>query len=81
MCLAVPMKVLSIDGDLAEVDQAGVRLKVNLMICDQRPELGDFVIVHAGFAIRRIDPDEAQESLRLFEELLNTNGQTTGSQG
>jgi len=80
MCLAVPMKVLSIDNDLAEVDQAGVRLKINLMICDQRPEVGDFVIVHAGFAIRRIDPDEAQESLRLLEELLSQSGQAAGSQ-
>ena len=70
MCLAVPMKVLGIDGDMADVDQAGVQLKVSLMVCDEPPAVGDYVIVHAGFAIRRVDPEAAMESMKLLEEML-----------
>lgn len=70
MCLAVPMEVISIEGDSAQVDQAGVKVRVNLMICDERPEVGDFVIVHAGFAIRRMSPEAARESIALFDDLL-----------
>lgn len=69
MCLAVPMEVLSIEGDMAQVDQVGVKKTVNIMICDQRPEIGDFVIVHAGFAIRRIDALAAAESMAYLRQL------------
>ncbi len=70
MCLAVPMEVLSIEGDLARVDQAGVKTRVSLMICDEPPQVGDYVIVHAGFAIHRLDPETAHESLSLLADLL-----------
>ncbi|KUJ96525.1 MAG: hydrogenase expression/formation protein HypC [Desulfonauticus sp.] len=71
MCLAVPMEVKSIVGDEAEVEVGGVKNKVRLDIIDERPEVGDFVIVHAGFAIRRLDREEALETLKLFEKGLN----------
>ncbi len=74
MCLAVPMEVLALDGDAAEVDQAGVRRRVSLMVCDEAPRVGDYVIVHAGFAIRRIDPRTAQESLELLGKLIEAAG-------
>ena len=70
MCLAVPMKVMSIKGDFAEVDQGGTRLKVSLMVIDVLPRVGDYVLVHAGFAIKRLDPETAAESLALLEQLI-----------
>jgi len=70
MCLAVPMEILEIADDTALVDQAGVRTRVNLMICDEPPQVGDYVIVHAGFAIRRMDADTARESLSLLNDLV-----------
>ncbi len=69
MCLAVPMEILSIDGEMAVVDQAGVKKTVSLMVCDEPPQVGDFVIVHAGFAIRRIDPEAAEESMEYLRQI------------
>ena len=69
MCLAVPMRILSIKGDVAEVDHGGVRLKASLMIIDEPCRVGDYVIVHAGFAIHLVDPQTAAESLELLHQL------------
>jgi hydrogenase expression/formation protein HypC len=68
MCLGVPMRVLSIDGTdiVAEID--GVRRAASLMILDEEVREGDYVIVHAGFAIARLDEAEAEETLRLMRE-------------
>jgi len=68
MCLAIPGKVISIDGKSGEVDFGGVIRKVNLSMVDV--SLGDWVIVHAGFAIQTIDEEEARETLKLWEEFL-----------
>ncbi|MDQ7033059.1 MAG: HypC/HybG/HupF family hydrogenase formation chaperone [Desulfonauticus sp.] len=70
MCLAVPMEVKSIDGLVAEVEIGGVKNQVRLDIIDEQPRPGDYVIVHAGFAIRKLDKDEALETLKLFEKGL-----------
>ena len=69
MCLGIPMEIISVDGKTAEVAQAGVRRQVNLSICDETPEEGDYVIVHAGFAIYRLEPETAKESLELLSRL------------
>jgi hydrogenase expression/formation protein HypC len=68
MCLAVPMQVVSIDGIdiVAEID--GVRREASLMILDDKVEVGDFVIVHAGFAISKLDEEEARETLALMRQ-------------
>ena len=68
MCLAVPMKVVEITGDTARVEQEGVSRKVRI---DLLPgvELGDYVLVHAGIAIERVRPEEAEETLRLMRIL------------
>ena len=68
MCLGVPMQVISIDGTdiVAEID--GVRREASLMILDDPVRVGDFVIVHAGFAISRLDEEEARETLALMRE-------------
>ena len=70
MCLAVPMRVVSIDGDdvVAEID--GVKREASLMLLGEEVLVGDFVIVHAGFAISKLDEEEAQETLRLMREVF-----------
>jgi hydrogenase expression/formation protein HypC len=68
MCLAVPMRVVEINGETGTVEAGGMQRKVGLMLLDGvRP--GDYVIVHAGFAIQIIDESEARKTLALFEEL------------
>ncbi len=71
MCLAIPMEVLNIDGQSAEVQVGGTRQTVRLDLISEFPEVGDFVIVHAGFALTRLDREEAVATLKLFEEGLN----------
>jgi hydrogenase expression/formation protein HypC len=68
MCLGVPGRVISIEGNLAEVDFGGVRRTVSLLICPDVSE-GDYVLVHVGFAIQRLEKEEALETLSLFEEI------------
>ena len=74
MCLGVPMKILSRDGDniVAEVD--GVRKEASVMLLGEEVVVGDYVIVHAGFAIARLDEAEAEETLRLMREALSQEG-------
>ncbi len=69
MCLAIPGKIVSIEGNKAEVDFGGVVRKVNISLVETKP--GDWVVVHAGFAIETMDEKEAQETLKLWEELLS----------
>lgn len=71
MCLAIPMEVLKIDGQSAEVQVGGTRQTVRLDLVSEFPEVGDYVIVHAGFALTRLDREEAVATLKLFEEGLN----------
>jgi hydrogenase expression/formation protein HypC len=72
MCLAIPMKIVAIDGPIAQVEEAGVRRPASLDLLDN-PQLGDYVIVHAGVAIERLDEAEAQETLQLIKEMLASN--------
>ncbi|HHH80180.1 MAG TPA: HypC/HybG/HupF family hydrogenase formation chaperone [Thermoplasmatales archaeon] len=67
MCLAVPAKIVALqDKDHAEIDYGdGVRRSVNISLVDAG--VGDFVLVHAGFAIQVLEEKEAKETLRLFE--------------
>ena len=69
MCLAVPMKVIAIEGPIARVEEGGVRREARVDLVEG-VKVGDYVIVHAGIAIERLEPEEAQETLRLFEEML-----------
>lgn len=69
MCLAVPTKILEVEGQQAEAEIGGVRRRISVVLTPEvRP--GDYVLVHAGFAISILDEDEARESLDLFKELL-----------
>ncbi|MBI1986976.1 MAG: HypC/HybG/HupF family hydrogenase formation chaperone [Nitrospinae bacterium] len=69
MCVAIPMRVVSIEGHHAMVEVDGVRREVNLRLLPQ-VEPGEYVLVHAGFAIQRVDPQAAQETLELIREIL-----------
>lgn len=76
MCLAVPMEVLEVVGDTAWVEFEGTRCSVRLDLLDPKPRVGDYVIIHAGFALHRIDEEEARESLRTWKEFLAHAAQT-----
>ncbi|HML52751.1 MAG TPA: HypC/HybG/HupF family hydrogenase formation chaperone [Solidesulfovibrio magneticus] len=71
MCLAVPMEVTAIHDKIADVEIGGVTRQVRLELIDAAPAVGDYVIVHAGFAIRRLDREDAIETIKLFQEGLN----------
>jgi hydrogenase expression/formation protein HypC len=67
MCLAIPMKIKKIEGEFAQAESGRLLHKVNVqMLPGLKP--GDYVIVHAGFAIQRLDPRKAEETLRILKE-------------
>ena len=68
MCLAVPAQVISLAGQEAEVDFGGVRRRISVVLTPE-VRVGDYVLIHTGFAIQVLDEDEARETLRLFQEL------------
>jgi hydrogenase expression/formation protein HypC len=70
MCLGVPGKVVAVDGSVATVDFWGVRRQVLLDVVDEPVAIGDYVLNHVGYAIRRIPDEEVRETLALFEQLL-----------
>ena len=70
MCIAIPSRVVTHDGSTATVERFGERLIVSLALLDEPLEIGDYVIVHAGIAIERMEPEEAAETLKLFAELF-----------
>lgn len=70
MCLGVPGQVVQVNGLMATVDFWGVRREVRLDIVDQPVEPGDYILNHVGFAIRKIPAEEIEETLALYEELL-----------
>ncbi len=74
MCLGVPGKVVTVDGDLATVDFWGVRKQIRLDVVDEPVAPGDYVMNHVGFAIRRIPESEIEATLALYEELLAQGG-------
>jgi hydrogenase expression/formation protein HypC len=69
MCVAIPAEVVQIEDDMATVKVGDALRKASLILLPEGAKLGDYVIVHAGFALHKIDPQEAQESLRLLREL------------
>ncbi len=74
MCLGVPGRVLRVDGTIADVDFFGVRRQTRLDLVDEPVAPGDYILNHVGFAIRRIDPSEIEETLALYELLLREDG-------
>jgi hydrogenase expression/formation protein HypC len=67
MCLGIPMKIVHMEETAGIVENKGIKLKVELVLIDN-PRIGDWVIVHAGFAITKLTEQEAQETLELLKE-------------
>ncbi|MDI6855383.1 MAG: HypC/HybG/HupF family hydrogenase formation chaperone [Candidatus Thermoplasmatota archaeon] len=68
MCLGIPAKVVEIRGNRAKVDFGNTFREINISLVDVKKN--DYVIVHAGYAIQKLDEKEAKETLRLFDEIL-----------
>jgi hydrogenase expression/formation protein HypC len=69
MCLAIPSKIVKIENNTAIIDVDGVRKEASLLLLEA-PKVGDYVIVHAGFAINKIHEEDAMESLKLLREAV-----------
>ena len=67
MCLAIPSKITHIDNEMATIDVDGVKRSASLMLLEDSA-VGDSVIVHAGFAIKKLDEESAMETIRLLKE-------------
>ena len=67
MCLAIPSKIIQINDNVGTIDVDGVKRKASLLLLEDA-NVGDYVIVHAGFAIHKIDEQAAMESLKLLRE-------------
>lgn len=72
MCLGYPGKVIGIDGDFARVDFGGRVIKDKIIISLVDAKVGDYVIVHAGYAIQVLDEKEAMETIQLWREYLES---------
>jgi len=79
MCLGVPGKVIEIDGSVAVVDFAGVLRNVALDVVDEPVSVGDHVLVHVGFAIRRIAPEDLADTLAFFEAMSAAEAEEGGT--
>jgi len=68
VCLAIPVRIKSIDGTEAEVETGGITRKTSLMLTPEA-KVGDYVLLHAGYAINILDQAEAEETLAIFAEM------------
>jgi hydrogenase expression/formation protein HypC len=72
MCLAVPSKIIRIDDSRATIDVYGAQRDISLMLLEDQVNIGDYVLVHAGFAIQKLQEDIAKETLALFDQYLDS---------
>jgi len=71
MCLGIPMQIREIEGFVARCEAKGVERDVSLfMMQDEAPEVGDYVLVHVGYALQKITPQEARTAWELFDQML-----------
>lgn len=70
MCLAVPSKIIRIKNSTATIDVYGAQRDISLLLIDEDVNIGDYVLVHAGFAIQKLQQDIAEETLGLFKKLF-----------
>jgi hydrogenase expression/formation protein HypC len=71
MCLAIPSRIVEKDQFRAVVDVYGARREVNLMLMPEEVVIGDYVLVHAGFAIQKVDETAAQEALKVISAIID----------
>lgn len=80
MCLAIPMRVTRVEGDpedfttsqIATVDADGISKEIRLDVVDRWPEIGEYVIIHAGFAIHTLDEEEAKANIELIRKMAES---------
>jgi hydrogenase expression/formation protein HypC len=72
MCLAVPSRIVEINNLLATVDIYGARREISLLLLPEEAHIGDYVLVHAGFAIQKVNEDAAKDALKLIKEIAET---------
>ena len=71
MCLGIPMQIKSIEGYTARCEAKGVERDVSLFMMQEEPlKIDDFVVVHVGYAIQKISPEEAQSAWELYDQML-----------
>jgi len=71
MCLSIPSKIVVIDEDnVATVDTMGVKRQVSLDLMPDEVAVGDYILIHVGFAMSKIDEEEALQSLEAYQEIL-----------
>jgi hydrogenase expression/formation protein HypC len=77
MCVGVPSKIVKIEDSMAIIDVEGAQREVSLLLLDEPAEIGDYVIVHAGFAIKKIQEEDAHENLRLMKKMFGVEDEVT----
>jgi len=70
MCLAIPSRIVRIDDLKAIVDVYGARREINLMLLSDNVGIGDYVLVHAGFALQKVEREAAQDALRVISTII-----------
>ncbi len=77
MCLAIPAKVVELaEGGMASVDIGGVKKSISVSLVEG-VKVGDYVIIHTGFALSKLDPEEAEKTLELFAEMAALTSEAT----
>lgn len=71
MCLGIPSKIIRINDSMATIDVYGAQRDISIMLLENQVKVGDYVLVHAGFAIQKLDKKEAKETLKLFDQYLD----------
>lgn len=82
MCLAIPSKIISLNKEqnVALVDTMGVQREARLELCNEEVNIGDWVLLHIGFIVSKIDENAAQESLALYEQIVRDIEQEDANQ-
>ena len=73
MCLAIPVKIIEIKGSMGVIEFSGLKRDIGLQLLPDA-RVGDYVLLHAGFAIQKLDLEEAAETIRLLEEISAVSG-------
>ncbi len=76
MCLAIPMQIENVDGFMARCQAKGIYRDVSLfMMQDEPPQVGDYVMVHVGYAIQKVTESDARSAWELFDQILEETGE------
>jgi hydrogenase expression/formation protein HypC len=77
MCVGIPSKIVKIEDSMGLIEVLGAQREVSLLLLDEEVQIGDYVIVHAGFAIRKIQEEDAHENLELMKKMFGVEDEVT----